>query len=506
MPDTPSGGAVNGVGIGPGAVAVLTLPRGGYGAAQVASVGDETLLVYALDWYSAERPALAELAGSGPLRLRHHSHAGALAAVNIRRDDPVPLDFDWLGDQPLRPGAPETSASYASWSYLPEQVYHQRQWDLRLPERVKADYRAARTRGQVEVDLGGEPAMVGAATSSLDLAGSALLPASGDVRWAGLDALPRCTTLTWHGPARGLPEALAARPIVSNLTWHDPPAEIDLTASNLTRFILRGPGVRVLRLPPTLLYCGLVGGLPATVDTAERGRWIDLSVELPDTQVLLPAGLHGVRRLGVRADGVVSAASLGALAELETLRLSWRRAPGLLADSDPLATLSRLYAVELLDGYGCAADTLPELPALCHLAVDGLRRSAVAAFRTRYRDTGVELLLRGAKSDGWLEANFSNPFRDWVDDDPRGGTAACRAYSIALRAVDRLPTEGEARVRAAEPILRALVEALNRIEQRYEIIDTVNREQAGDAFLALADRAGVPARLADDWFDDWRDF
>ncbi|MGI5146800.1 hypothetical protein ACQEVC_10505 [Plantactinospora sp. CA-294935] len=506
MSDTPTSRAATGAGIRPGAVAVLTLPRGGYGAVQVVSVGEETLLAYALDWYSAQRPTLAQLAGAGPLRLRHHSHDGGVAAINVRRDGPVPLDFDWLGDLPLRPGAPETSASYAGWSYLPDQVYRQREWDLRLPERVKTEYRAARTRGQVEVDLGGEPATLGAATWRLDLAGSALLPATGDVRWAGLDALPRCTTLTWRGPARGLPEALAARPIVSSLTWHDPPAEVDLAASSLTDLTLHGSGVRTLRLPPTLLRCRLAGSVPATVDAAEWGRWISLSVEVTDTPVPLPAGLHGVRRLGLRGDGVISAASLGELAELETLLLSWQKAPGLLVDADPLATLPRLYAVELLDGYGCAADTLPELPALRHLEVDGLRRSVVAPLRSRYRGSRVELLLRGAKSDAWLEANFGNPFRDWVDDDPRGGTAACRAYATALRAVDRLPADGAGRVEAAEPILRALVDALNRIEQRYEIIDTVNREQAGDVFLALADRAGVPADLADTWFDDWRDF
>ncbi|MEV0429520.1 hypothetical protein [Micromonospora sp. NPDC050495] len=48
--------------------------------------------------------------------------------------------------------------------------------------------------------------------------------------------------------------------------------------------------------------------------------------------------------------------------------------------------------------------------------------------------------------------------------------------------------------------------ALNSIDQKYEIIDTLRREEAFDAFMELAARAEVPADLADQWFDEWRDF
>lgn len=62
------------------------------------------------------------------------------------------------------------------------------------------------------------------------------------------------------------------------------------------------------------------------------------------------------------------------------------------------------------------------------------------------------------------------------------------------------------RAAAAEPILPSFVERLNRIDQRYDIIDTLRREEAGDAFLDLAARAGLSTDLADQWIDDWRDF
>jgi hypothetical protein len=145
------------------------------------------------------------------------------------------------------------------------------------------------------------------------------------------------------------------------------------------------------------------------------------------------------------------------------------------------------------------AGTLPDLPSLSRLAFHGLRRTAAAAIRARYRGSGVHLTVTGAKDDTWLAANLTNPFRDWADDDPRAGAAACKAYAAAVRA---LPTEAE----AARPVLHEFVRQLNRIDARYDLIDTLRREQAGDAFLALAARAGVPAARADEWFDEWRDF
>ncbi|GAA4256938.1 hypothetical protein [Dactylosporangium darangshiense] len=146
------------------------------------------------------------------------------------------------------------------------------------------------------------------------------------------------------------------------------------------------------------------------------------------------------------------------------------------------------------------------MPSLAHLSFSGLRRSVVPALRARYRGTAVRLVVHGAKPDIWLAANLDNPFRDWVDDDTRGGNAACKAYATAVRAVDRLPPSGDGRPADAETILRRLVDTLNDIDQKYHFIDTLRQEDAGEAFVALAARAGVEAPEAEQWFDEWRDF
>jgi hypothetical protein len=75
-----------------------------------------------------------------------------------------------------------------------------------------------------------------------------------------------------------------------------------------------------------------------------------------------------------------------------------------------------------------------------------------------------------------------------------------------VRAIDRLPPAGAGRLADAETALRHLIDTLNRIDRKHGFIDTLRREEAGDAFAVLASRADVPAPLADQWFDDWRDF
>ena len=127
-----------------------------------------------------------------------------------------------------------------------------------------------------------------------------------------------------------------------------------------------------------------------------------------------------------------------------------------------------------------------------YLKFDGIPRSTAKALKARF--PGVR--IRGAKADAWIAANIENPLRDWVDDDERAGQRACKAYAKALKAIAADP----------EKALRAFVEELNAIDERYGIIDTIRREEAGDVFMDLARRGGVDDDTASDWFDDWRDF
>ncbi|MFE9658033.1 hypothetical protein [Micromonospora sp. NPDC006431] len=492
-----------------GDVAVMRLSDGGFGACQVTGVEGRVTSVYALRWHSVDRPGLGELRGVEPLKLDHHAHDGRLAHVSIGSWHAVPPGFTWIGTLPVPEGVPALSNTYSGWQSLADDVVRQRRWDRELPEAVKSAYRAAATRGQADADFGAGPVTLGAATPRLDLSGEGPMrvPSSGPVQWSALDQLPRCTALTWAGPERGLARALADHSIVSSLTWRDAPPVVDLTDTGLQHLSLAGADVREVRLSRGLHGLELASqdrGL--VVYAADDGRWLHLTLTGADAGTTVPAGLHGVREVALDGSGTMSAAAVEKLKELESLRIFWRKPPGRLVDAAALASLTHLAVIEFVDGYGLDADTLPELPSLTQLSISGLRRSIVPALKARYRGTGVRLVIEGAKPDTWLAANLNNPFRDWVDDDARGGAAACKAYASAVRTIDKPLQDRGGRADEAEAALRKLVEALNSIDQKYEIIDTLRREEAFDVFMELAARAEVPALLADQWFDEWRDF
>ncbi|GAA0422090.1 hypothetical protein Aca07nite_09540 [Actinoplanes capillaceus] len=489
-----------------GDVAVTPLPGGGYGACQISEITGEHVTLHALDWSGPRPPEPAELQDAGLVLLDHHSWSDRIAQISVfPQNHPMPPDLEWIGNLPVPPGVPAGGTSFSGWQSPVGDMVRQRRWE-RLPEPVRAAYRALRPPEPVTADLGGGPVTLATSLGHLDLrSGDIPLPASGPVDWSVLDRLPRCTEITWSGPDRGLTAALARHPLVSGVNWFDAPPLVDLGDTSVLSLRAAGDELREIRLPDGAHHLNLgPTGSRCTVRAADRGRWLRLALFLVTPSTLVPAGLDGVRQVSLTGAGVLSAATVAGLHEMHTLRLQWTGPPGRLDDLAALAGLPGLRLLEMVDAYGVDADLPAHLPGLRHLDIHGLRGSVAKELRARLRRTEVGLSLAGAKSDRWLAANMDNPFRDWADDDPKAGAAACKAFAAALRAVDRLPAT---RTPAdAEPILRTLVEAINLIDEKWGIVDTLRREEAGDAFVTLAARAGVPTPTADDWFDKWRDF
>jgi hypothetical protein len=355
-----------------GDVAAIPL-RGGYGACQVTGLGPTAC---ALDWFSTDRPELDRLASCLPLVLDHHALRGQPTEVNIVGDEPPPPWWIWLGQLDLPPGLSKRAGDHAEWGWLATQIAAQRRWDHDLPPAARQAYHAG----------------AGKATTLLDLTadGSAL---------SDLDQLPRCTSLAWSGPDRGLRAALTAHPIVSDLTWVEPPPAVDLTGTYLTRLRLSGGHVRSLRLPPGIATLKLDDDAPvAAVAADDDGRWLRLVAD----HARLPRGLTGLRDLELTGDGTISVAGLADLRDLRRLRLTWRSAPGRLTDATALATVSGLADIRLTGAYGMTDRTLPELPSLRWLACEGLYRRAAAAIETRYRDADVRLDISDVEAE-WRE-------------------------------------------------------------------------------------------------------
>ncbi|MEU4218978.1 hypothetical protein [Actinoplanes sp. NPDC026623] len=461
----------------------MPLPSG-YGACQVTGDG----VVCLLDWHGDELPGVADLAAAGPMLPSHHAHDGTWPCC-VRVTGPAPHQLIPVGNGPVAGGRPTATDSYSGWEHLGCQLALQRRWDHLLPAEVKDAYRRLEPARPVAVDFGAGPATIPGGTNPLDLtgAGPVRVPENGPVSWQALDAL-MSTAVVWAGPDRGFSAALAERPLIGEAFWRLPPAEVDLAATALTDVHL-GPGVRRLRLPPTTMTCVFADGAgPESVDVLDDGHWISLC--LGGAAPVIPAGLGRVSEVRIETGGTVSVSGLGALPSLRSLTVKWRGGPGRLDGAEALTGVRRLH---LIGGYGLTAGTLAHLSALRHVEIDGIARPVARELKAMF---GARVTIRGAKNENWLRANLNNPFRDWADGHEIGGAQACRAYAAALRGVARDPAGA----------LRGLVEALNRIDARYQMIDTMYREEAAEAFLDLAERAGVPGDEAGRWFDEWRDF
>jgi hypothetical protein len=483
-----------------GDVAVAPLPGGGFGACQVSGVLPGTVALHALDWHGPRPPGLDELRGIGPAVVKRHRVRAEVARTSVSREhNPMPPDFEWIGNLPVPAGVPDTVDTWSGWRTPLLDTVLEREWAA-LPEEVRAARRRSRAADPVTVDLGAGPVIVSAGLDELDLSA---WPADRPMDPALLPLLPRCDRISWTGPDRGLVAALRRHPLVTRLSWSDAPGVVDLHGTRVRHPEVSGKDLREIRLPAGAHSLQIDGAdAVRTVLADDDGRWLRLHIVAAAPHSVAPSGLGRVRSVSLRGPGVLSAATVAGFTEAHTLLLFWESSPGRLDEPAALAGMTGLRLLEMVDAYGLDVGALPDL-SLRALVADGLRGSAARALRARFRGSGVTLTLSGTKSDSWLATHLDNPFRDWADDDPAAGDAACKAYATALKALGTITAPAGL---AAEPILRELVRRLNAVDDRFDVIDTIRREEAGDAFLSLAARAGVPSALADEWFDTWRDF
>jgi hypothetical protein len=277
---------------------------------------------------------------------------------------------------------------------------------------------------RVEVDFGAGKTALHRGTRVLDLRPltHGIVPVDGPVRWDALDELPQLLTVQWAGPARGIVEAVAARPRVQFLYWSDALGEVDLTATHLGSVRLDGPDLRSVRLPRSVRQLSL-GRVPAdfgtkprtaTVDAAlqveapERGQQLDLRMFHYGADVVIPEGVRRAANLWLWVGGQIAATVLSGMSDLKQLRFTFDRAPGDVDDLPELGRHVNVRTLQLDDAYGLSVGDLPELPALESLELHGTRKATAAAAKARYRGSRVTLCVSGAKTDNWLAVHMDN--------------------------------------------------------------------------------------------------
>jgi hypothetical protein len=332
------------------------------------------------------------------------------------------------------------------------------------------------------------------------------------IRWEELDRLPELVELQYSGRDARLPKYLAARPGITRLSWSGHrQIQLDLSRTHLAELSFDG-GTEPLavRLPLSgtlqrLAFAAHPDPAALRIHAPEAGAGIYLMQGCQDLTGAPSAvpGLERLRALSVFNVKEVRLERLLPYRELEELAIIGP--PGAIAGLEVLASFPKLRHVTLRECYELDAAALPlasAFPALERVEIDGIRRTDATLFAQCLAGL-PHLSIRGKRTDAWLRANLQNAFREWPDEHGSTvGKAAMAAYRQATLALDRAPADAEA-IRVA---LQAFLAALSRVSAHYPF-DTLQREQAADAFDELAARVAdaVPLATARAWFDEWEE-
>jgi hypothetical protein len=127
-------------------------------------------------------------------------------------------------------------------------------------------------------------------------------------------------------------------------------------------------------------------------------------------------------------------------------------------------------------------------PNLDDFSANGIEQAAGTRLRRHFRSHPIgHVSITGLRSPDWFEHNHGLPFNDWP-------AAAARKATTAFRAAETADDP--------EAGIRRFVQLVNTLPG----IDTIEREDAGEAVALLASRHAVDVDRALAWFDEERDF
>jgi hypothetical protein len=478
-----------------GDVHAFELADGRWGALWITRVEKKSLAAEVLDWVGDALPSLDDLGTPRPMLMERLRGEGRPSHSEVDRTS-VPAHFPKVGRLPREPA--EEPSSVVVWESFPHEVLLELRWAA-ASRGIREHFLtcAGNREATVEVEAAGEVRIMRRRVD-LDLRGL-----SSPYDWSQLDRLGALLGLGVTGPAPGLPEYLASRPLIRHLVWKQPgPGDLDLGDTGLDELDLSGAGSRTLHVGAELDQLRLEPEDAETLCVVHPDQGHGLTLRVEHCTGTHPGVLPGLERLSglvLARPPRLEAARLAGYRELRSLEA--RLDAGELDAPAELGALHDLRTLHLDDVYAMEAADLPGLdawPELDEVVLDGLRKADATTLKKRWKGV-AHLAVRNAKDPAWVRAHLRSPFRNWDEEVGRkAGTAACKAYEKAAKAAAKKGAR-------AEPVLRTFMDALEKIHAR-TALDTDQREQAGEVFHQLATDLGVDAAQAQSWFDDWRSF
>ncbi|MBK8258645.1 MAG: hypothetical protein IPK82_39050 [Polyangiaceae bacterium] len=470
---------------------------GRYGAVQVIgeNAAQQRIELLALNYDSEMPPTMEVLADVGPFE--RDWGAWKREPARITTFAYVPWWATRVGENKPFPPFKSPCSSYGAWQTMLA-TYHSRRYKRGNTTGWKSDIT------EVEMDLGAGAFRVRRDSTSLIVGLTGLLPAptSDPVKWNALDVLPYLTEITYQGSDARFVDYVRERKI-RKVDWRaHRQTNISLENAAVQTLTLEvGPNELTIKMNDLLDRLQLNGRADRlTVDGAQVGFPFSYYVYAPELTAP-PKGLDGLQIASYGGLKQVDTHHLTALPTVVELSLSG--APGTITDAGGFNKLTHLKELTIYEMYGLDVEHWPEsFSGLDVLRMKGLKKADADKIKALVASV-PRVDVTGARTDEWLATNLENPFRNWSDDGESFGKVAINAWKKAKSVV--IVKGKDTPLKEAEAALKAMIVELNRLDDKRSI-DTIRREEAGDAFMQLAEEAGVAKETAEKWFDAWREF
>jgi hypothetical protein len=419
--------------------------------------------VLLLDWTDKHPPSPADFPALQPFVKSFYSFDDELTHRYVMEAH-KPEHFTYCGNRaPVLPGG--ALHSYGFWPGDSD-IFRQILWD-RMPDDLRAAYKNTKQR-----------------TWRLDETEIPdLFP---DYRgFSDLAKYPRLSELTWRAWSEELRAYLKSNSVINKLMLDEQQAVdvLDFRGTGLLEITIDITGVREIYLNDMISVLRLRGGVAPdlTVHDPHEGDFITLVI--PGGAVI-PKGL--VHLGGLWLYGVADTDLARTVENHRGIRrLEMFGKPGNVTNFSAVSGLMELTYFRTNDVFGFTGADFPDpgaLPKLGSLSMVSLPQEAAQTIKKKYQPLAkqgkLELYVRKARKDGWLAANMDNPFRNWDGDDlvpPGYAKKAAEIYRKTRIEMEKACAAADAEQECAK-LCEAYIETFNKMDSKYEFIDTELRE------------------------------
>jgi hypothetical protein len=431
--------------------------------------------VLLLDWTDNRLPVPADFPSLKPFAMTYYSWDGKYIhhyAMSVK-----PERFTYCGNyEPLLPG--EDLNSFGGWPDGSE-LFRHKLW-ANIPKRLRDAYKNAKEQ-KWRLDEKEIPALFEKFSSFDDLS-----------RYSQLHEL------YFRVFTDGLRDYIKSNHIVNTLMLDGrQPAVLDFRETGLMEIGVGASGVKEIYLNEIASHLILSGSLEPDLRVYDPhcGRFATLQLNAINAgSAVIPGGLEQLNRLFISNIAEIDLArTLGAHKNIKVLRI-WGK-PGNITNLSAISALKQLRWLTTVDMFGFSGNDFPspgELPALNAISMAGLPYEAAQTIKKMYKPLaakGLRLDISKAHKPEWLAENLDNPFRDWDGNGQVSKGCAKKAVNIYKKTRAELlricQSENASIQDSSLTLCKAYIDMFNKMESKYEFIDTIFREQIIEALDKL---------------------